>query len=95
MVTGALIKLIVVTVVLTIAQVWLSRKKCWWQGIILPIIYWILAIPYIYEAFLTTGPIRRIPDYYQAATFFFPGAWFFMIYFIFYYYNQCKEGKPK
>ena len=86
-----LIVLLVVVIFFTVIQIWLSKKAHWWQGILVPVIYLVAAIPYSYSAFLTTGPISLRPDYYQAATFLFPGIWFLMIYFIFYYYYKCKK----
>lgn len=80
--------LIAVVLVATVIQIIVSKKN-WWLGWIIPVVYGIGAGPYALR-FLRVGPIRHVPDYYQAATFFFPAVWLLMIFFIFYYYRQCK-----
>lgn len=93
MIYKELIILFVTTIILTMIQIWLSGKKYRWQGFLIPVCYLVFAIPYVSTHFLTTR-VFLIPDYYQTATFLFPGVWFVMIYFIFYYYRQYrKEGK--
>ncbi len=91
MIYKELILLLIISVVLTIIQIWLSGKECWWKGLFVPALYGIISVPYACNRFLPTSSIRLRPDYYQTATFIFPGIWFFMIYFIFYYYRQYKK----
>lgn len=83
--------LLIITIILTIIQIWLSKKECWWKGLFVPALYLVFAIPYVYTKLLPTSSIRLRPDYYHTATYIFPGIWFFMIYFIFYYYRQYKK----
>lgn len=81
--------LIVVVILATIAQILISKRGKRYHGLVIPVLYGIAAGPYALR-FLQVGPIRHVPDYYQAATFLFPAVWFFMIYFIVYYYRQCQ-----
>lgn len=93
MIYKELMVLIITTIILTMIQIWLSGKKYWWKGLLIPAFYLVFAVPYVRTHFLTTR-IFLIPDYYQTATFLFPSVWFLMIYLTFYYYGQYKkEGK--
>ena len=83
--------LLIITIILTVIQIWLSKKECWWKGLFVPALCGILSIPYACTRFLPTNSILLGSDYYQTATFIFPGIWFFMIYFTFYYYKQYKK----
>ncbi len=86
--------LIAVVIVATIVQIAVSGKGNWRLGWVVPVVYGMIAGPYALR-FLKVGPIRHVPDYYQAATFFFPAVWFLMIFFIFYYYRQYMEGRRR
>ena len=74
--------LLIITIILTVIQIWLSKKECWWKGLFVPALYLAFAIPYVCTKLLPTNSIRLRPDYYHTATYIFPGIWFFMIYFI-------------
>lgn len=67
----------------------MAVKEIVWKGMVLPVIYWIIAAPYIRNSLFSE--IYLVPDFHQAAVFFFPGIWFIMIFFIFYYYNKCRK----
>lgn len=62
-----------------------------WMGWILPVLYWLFMIPWIYTSFLSVSEIRKVPDYYSAATFLFPGLLFLMIFNGVYYYRKQKN----
>lgn len=84
-----------VTVLFTIVQIWLAGKQQWWQGLILPILYWCVTVPFVKKHFLTVGGILIGKDYHSMYTFLFPGLWLVMIYFIFYYYSKYKEAEKR
>lgn len=77
-----------IIITFTIIQILLSKKGHWWKGLLLPSIYLLFTAKDIISTFDTT--IRLIPNYYQAATLFFPSVWLLMIYYIYYYYWKCK-----
>lgn len=68
-----------------------QKKRKTWKGLLIPAVYWMYAIPCLCIKYLYTNQIRKIPDYYSAATYFFPGVWFIMVYFIFYYHREYKN----
>lgn len=90
-INNSLIVLLILTMILTAVQVWFSRSGHWKKGIIIPVIYCLFSFPNIYSH-LTVSPAKLIPDYYQAATFFYPSIWLLMIYFILYYHRKYKEA---
>ena len=81
-----------IIILLSLIQVFFSKKDKMWRGFLIPVVYWSCVIPTLCYKCLLTSEIRKNPDYYSAATYFFPGVWFIMIYFIFYYYRKYKEG---
>lgn len=63
-----------------------------WMGWILPVLYWLFMIPWIYTRFLSVNEIRKVPDYYSTATVLFPGFLFLMLYYIVCYYRKQKNN---
>lgn len=50
--------LLIITIILTIIQIWLSKKECWWKGLFVPALYLVFSIPYVCTKLLPTSSIR-------------------------------------
>lgn len=85
--------LLAVICILIAVQICLARRAgAYWKGFIIPAVYSVYSISYIWWAkYLELNSIRHRRDYLASATYFFPGILLLMVYFIFYYYYQCKK----
>lgn len=77
------------TIVFSGVQVYFAKHRPWYMGLFLPVIYWIFAAPYIRNCIIT-GENQLRTDYYSAATFFFPGIWLFLLYYIVFFYWKWR-----
>jgi len=85
-----LIIMALAVILLSIAQSYLAARKPWYTGLFFPGIYWVFAVPYIIGEYIGTSEIQLAPDYYSAASFFFPGIWLILLYYMVFYYQKWK-----
>ncbi len=86
--------MISVIVLFTIFQLFLAKRSRWWEGYIIPAVYFIFNTHKIWAA-LAASEVRLKPDFFEAGVLLFIGIWFLMIYFIFYYYWLCRKGDKR
>ena len=85
------IMVLLIIIFCSLFQMFLAKKDGVWKGYILPFAYWGYMIPKLWYSYLLANEVRLIPDFYSAATFFFPGVWFLMFYFTSYYHRKYRE----
>lgn len=73
--------------VLSLVQIFLSKRNSTLVGYLVPIISALVSAPYALGALEIVGPRLR-PDYYQAAALMLPSIWYLLLFFAAYYYRR-------
>ncbi len=84
-----IIPFFVIILIFTLLQILLAKRKKPRESIVLPLVYLLLSINHIINAF--SLEVQLQPDYYRAAALFFPCIELIFVYFIFFYYWLYRQ----